>query len=281
MENKDFCVFILTHGRADKVYTYATLQKGGYTGKIYFIIDNEDKQAAKYIENFGAENVLIFDKKAMADTIDECNNFDNRSVIVHARNYCFVAAKELGIKYFLELDDDYTGFTYKWPKTKNQQVKNFDIIFDLVLEYYKTTTALSIAFAQEGDFLGGVDNGTRAYRFSKRKCMNSFFCSTEREFKFIGSLNEDVNIYTGLASRGDLFLTIPVIALCQKATQSQAGGMSDIYKLKGTYIKSFTTVLICPSCVKVSMMNSKNRRLHHAINWTFTAPMILNKKHKK
>ena len=43
MENKEFAVFILTHGRPDNVKTLATLKKCGYTGKIYFIVDNEDK----------------------------------------------------------------------------------------------------------------------------------------------------------------------------------------------------------------------------------------------
>ena len=38
----DFAVFILTHGRADNVVTVKALEKGGYTGKTYFIIDDED-----------------------------------------------------------------------------------------------------------------------------------------------------------------------------------------------------------------------------------------------
>ena len=39
-----FAVFILTHGRADNVVTMKTLKKGGYTGRWYMIIDNEDEQ---------------------------------------------------------------------------------------------------------------------------------------------------------------------------------------------------------------------------------------------
>ena len=89
MDNKDFAVFILTHGRPDNVSTYKTLLKCGYKGKVYFVIDNEDKCIEQYQKNFGAENIIVFDKKAMADKTDEANNFDNRKVIVHARNYCF------------------------------------------------------------------------------------------------------------------------------------------------------------------------------------------------
>jgi len=281
MEN-NFAVFILTHGRADNVLTYSTLRKCGYNGKIYLVVDNEDKQIKKYQDNFGEEFVKIFDKKAMADNIDEANNFDNRKVIVHSRNYCFTLAKELGYKYFIQLDDDYYEFIYKFSDTKGQVLsKDINKIFNLMFDFYNKTDALSICFAQTGDFIGGVDNGKGVYRFAKRKCMNSFFCSTDREFQFIGSINEDVNTYTTLASRGSLFLTIPVFAINQKDSQTQKDGMSDIYKLQGTYIKSFTTVLMQPSNVKVSIMNATHKRIHHSIAWKNTTPMIVSQAYKK
>ena len=111
--------------------------------------------------------------------------------------------------------------------------------------------------------------------------MNSFFCSIERPFKFIGSINEDVNTYTTLASRGDLFFTYTSVQLDQAMTQSQAGGMTDAYNLSGTYVKSFHSVLMYPSAVKVSMMNTSNPRLHHLIKWKNTTPMIIDNKYKK
>jgi hypothetical protein len=281
MNDKYYCVFILTHGRPDNCYTYKTLIKCGYTGKIYFVVDNEDKCIEQYQNNFGKENVKVFNKKLMADKIDEANNFDNRKVIVHARNYCFKLAKELGYKYFIQLDDDYYEIDYKFPKTKGLVIpKKLDSIFDSMFEYYKKIPALTIAFAQNGDFIGGIDNGKDLYRFNKRKCMNSFFCSTDKPFNFVGSINEDVNTYTTLAARGNLFLTIPVIAIVQKDSQTQKQGMADSYK-NGTYIKSYTTVLMQPSSVKVSMMNAKHKRIHHSIKWVNTTPMIIDEKYKK
>ena len=53
MKNKDFAIFILTHGRSDNVKTYKMLSKVGYSGKTYFIIDDEDDQLENYIKNFG------------------------------------------------------------------------------------------------------------------------------------------------------------------------------------------------------------------------------------
>lgn len=278
----NFCVFILTHGRPNNVLTIKTLEKCGYKGMLYLVVDDEDKTIDEYKKNFGEEYVKVFNKKSMAEKVDEANNFDERRTITHARNACFQIAKEIGVEYFLQLDDDYYEFDYKFIGVKGMKMpKDINYTFDMVIEFYKSTNALSVAFAQTGDFIGGIDNGKGVYRFSKRKCMNSFFCSTRREFQFIGSMNEDVNTYTTLSNRGELFLTIPVLAINQKDSQSQKGGITDMYLRFGTYCKAFTTTMMHPSGVKVSMMRADNPRLHHSINWNSTTPMIISEKHKK
>ena len=111
--------------------------------------------------------------------------------------------------------------------------------------------------------------------------MNSFLCSNKRPFRFVGAMNEDVNTYTTLGSWGILFLTIPLISLNQTMTQTQTGGITDMYLRYGTYCKAFTTVMMMPSSVKVSTMGSSNERLHHKIRWKNTTPMIIDEKYKK
>jgi hypothetical protein len=275
MNNKDFAVFILTHGRPDNVKTLSILKKCGYTGKIYFIVDNEDKTIEQYKKNYGIENIKVFDKKQMANEVDEGNNFDERRTITHARNACFKIAKELGITYFVQLDDDYYYFGYRYD-TGAKIIKNMDRVFEIMLSFYKSINIKSIAFGQGGDHIGGF-SGIKL----KRKCMNSFFCSTEREFKFIGAMNEDVNTYTTLGSRGEVFFTFTNLQLDQKDTQSQTSGITDMYQRFGTYCKAFTSVMMHPSSVKVSIMNTSNSRIHHSIKWKNTTPMILNKNYKK
>jgi hypothetical protein len=286
MKNESFAVFILTHGRPDKVKTLKTLKKCNYTGRIYFIVDNEDKTVDKYIENFGVDNVKVFDKLKISETFDEGNNFEDRKTIVYARNACFQIAKELDLKFFIQLDDDYVSFEFRYisPDGKKLLVDknmNLDIVFDLHLEFFKSTPFRSIAFAQGGDFIGGIENPYVQKRPLLRKCMNSFICSTEREFQFIGSINEDVNTYTTLGSRGVMFGTVPMVSLVQTATQSQNSGMTEAYLRFGTYCKSFTTVIMQPSSVKVAMMSSSNPRIHHSISWLNTTPLILDEKHQK
>jgi hypothetical protein len=54
--------------------------------------------------------------------------------------------------------------------------------------------------------------------------MNTFICSTSRRFQFSGRINEDVNTYTSLQNKGNLFLTFPLLAIQQVATQKNEGG---------------------------------------------------------
>ena len=282
MKHKDFAVFILTHGRPDNVITYKTLEKHGYTGEICIIIDNEDKTADKYRENFG-DKVIMFDKKAIASTFDEGDNFDDRRAIVYARNACWDIAKELGIKYFMQLDDDYHRFLYKFDENNNYKessVINLNNIIKILLDFYKNNYLLSVAMAQNGDFIGGK-NGSAVKSPRFRKIMNTFICSTDRPFQFIGRINEDVNTYTNLGSRGGCFLSTPLLSIIQAQTQSNNGGMTDIYRDSGTYIKSFYTIIFSPSCTKIRMMGVSHRRLHHQITWKHAVPCIINEKFKK
>jgi hypothetical protein len=278
----DFVVFILSHGRADNVYTLKTLRKHGYTGKVIIVIDNEDKTLDEYYKRF--EDVEIFNKKEIAKTFDEYDNFEDRRAIIYARNACFEIAKKLGYKYFIQMDDDYTYFEYRIyneSKQKPQKIKNLDSVILALLEFYKSTPFETISMAQGGDFIGGKHNKMAKKPTIYRKCMNSFICSLDKPFQFVGRINEDVNTYTKKQSVGLLMGTIPMIALGQKTTQKNKGGMSDLYLDSGTYIKSFYSVISMPSSVHVQPMGDKHMRLHHAINWNCTVPKILSPEIKK
>ena len=278
----NFVAFILTHGRPDNVITYKSLRKHGYTGKVIVVIDDEDKTADQYYEKF--DDVEMFSKEAIAKTFDEGDNFNDRRSIVYARNACFEIAKKRGYKYFIQLDDDYTGYEYRVyneAKQKPIRIKNLDNVFGALLDFYKKTNFATIAMAQGGDFIGGKNNKMAKRPTIYRKAMNSFICSTDRPFVFQGRINEDVNTYTSEASKGLLMGTIPLTALIQKTTQSNKGGMTDIYLDNGTYVKSFYTVIFSPSSCKVKPMGDTHMRLHHSIDWERAVPKIVRESLKQ
>jgi hypothetical protein len=283
----NFAVFILTHGRADNVMTYKTLRKCGYTGKIYLLIDDMDSQIDKYKANYGDE-VIVFDKQKAIDMTDSGDNQKKHNSVVYARNYNFVVAKELGIDYFLQLDDDYSELKFTFAENGEYQPrgikKDFDKVCDLFVQYLKQSKIKCIAFAQSGDFIGGEGSNIIS-KFRKceilRKIMNAFFFATDNPVKFMGRINEDVNLYTANGLKGDVFITHPAVRLQQIETQSNSGGLTEIYLDLGTYCKSFYSVMYAPSCVKVNAMGVNSRRIHHRVNWNAAVPKIINQSHKK
>jgi len=285
----DFCAFILTHGRPDRVHTYTTLKRAGYTGRVYIVIDDEDKAADEYRQRYG-DKVLLFCKKDVAGRIDEGDNFNDRRAIIYARNACWALARQVGCKYFIQLDDDYTHFGTRFgPGGKvytSRVLQRLDDVLSETVEYYKTTPFLTLAFAQGADFMGGpLNKGMRILR----KAMNTFICSTDRPFLFFGRVNEDVNTYVTLARAGLLLGTLTNCYIVQLPTQSNAGGMADMYLDSGTYIKTFYSVMYAPSSVKVSLLGDPGKhgstrahyRIHHMVNWNVTAAKILREELRK
>lgn len=283
MINENFAALILTNRRPNKVKTIKTLKKHGYTGRFFLVVDDQDPTIDEYIKNYGKESVIVFDKNKVASETDEFDNTGNMGVIIYARNACFEIAKNLGLEYFIQLDDDYSAFDYRLfiDKAIVKPIKDMDNVFSNSIAYFKSINALTICFGQGGDFIGGLDDGKRIFRASKRKAMNTFICSVNRPFKFIGRINEDVNTYTSIQSKGDLFLAIENVSITQATTQKTKGGMTEAYKANGTYVKSFYSVICSPSSVRISMIGETKRRIHHNINWSLAVPVVIDPEHQK
>ena len=278
----NFAVFILSHGRANRVLTINTLKKCNYSGKIYLIVDDEDEQLEDY-KKLDVEDVIVFCKKDEMKKTDTIDNYNDHKLVVYARNVCHDIAKQLNLDYFLVLDDDYTNFRFRVEKDnvlKTIHCRHIDKVFEAMLDFLDTTNALTVALTQTGDFIGGTGSNVFQKKLC-RKAMNSFFCRTDKPFKFLGSTNEDVNAYVSLGNKGELFFTVAECSLDQLQTQSNKGGLTDIYLENGTYVKSFYSVICCPSAVKIQTMGVSSRRIHHKVYWNYCTPKIINQKYKK
>ena len=280
MEHKKFAVFILSHGRPDRVITLRTLKRQGYTGECYIVIDNEDETAEEYFKLYG-DKVIQFDKSTVkSDTMD---NFSGRNIVLYARNKCFDIAKSLNLEHFLVLDDDYQSFYYRWQKgdtLKSSLLRQLDRVFDCMLDFLETSKAKTVAFTQVGEFTIGVNSGIWKDQLA-RKALNTFFFKTDNKVEFVGRLNEDVNTYVSCGNKGDLFFTVANIMMLQK--QSNSGGLTEEYLDKGTYVKFFYSVMLCPSFVKVAILSDGGvrYRIHHRKTKRYGYPKIINERYKK
>lgn len=283
--NKNFAVFILSHGRPNNVITYKTLRNQGYTGKIFIVVDDEDKTLLEYKKKYKDE-VVVFSKKEYQDKFDIMDNFTGNKVIVYARNACYDIARNLKLDYFFEYEDDYTSIMYRYidkEALRGKTIRNLDDVLLKMIDCLNETKATTIAFAQGGDFIGGA--GSFKQNNYKRKAMNSFVFKVNEnpsdDTIFIGRMNDDVNTYLTQGAIGKLFFQISLINLVQLQTQSNSGGNTEAYKSFGTYVKSFYSVIAAPSCCKIDLMGSKNKRIHHKINWNNAVPKIIDEKYKK
>ena len=279
MNKSDFAVIILTHGRHDRVYTIDSLRKSGYTGEIYLLCDDEDKQLELYKEKY-KDNVLVFSKDKYAGTFDKMDNFGNKSCVVYARNAVWDFAKKLGLKYFIVVDDDYTMYRFRIDNNQHYrtdiQIKNMDSVFSAYIDFMDKTDIDTICFAQDGDYIGGFSNSKISGGYKPyRKMMNLYFFRTSRKMEFKGTINEDLTSSITEGVLGKIIITCMLTSLLQKETQSNAGGLTDIYLELGTYVKSFYSVIAAPSCVKVALMGDKQMRLHHAVTWKNAVPKII------
>jgi hypothetical protein len=282
----DFGVLILSHGRPDNVKTWQTLDKAGYTGKRWIVIDDEDKRGQEYIDRYG-DAVIVFCKKDAAAITDSLDNIDRRDSVLYARNAAWGIAKSLGLRYFLELDDDYVKFEFRFRRNWAYKVIKLnttaDGLFDACVQMLIKTKARAFCLAQGGDFIGGFPPG-KSLQVARRKAMNAFFFDVQNPVYFIGRANDDVNTYTSGGRRGELFLTTMMASIVQAQTQAQSGGLTDMYLHFGTYHKSFMSVLVCPSAVRVGVMQdprSPHPRVHHVIDWPRCAAMIIPDRFRK
>lgn len=279
----DFAVLVLTHGRAENVPTYGTLRKYGYTGKIIMVVDDEDPDLENYISVYGKENVEVFSKDEVVHKFDTMDIPKHRKCIVYARNASYDIAERLGLKYFAQYDDDYVTNPYRWQEGDTlyrSTLANLDEVFKAHIDFLETNPNIyTVAFGQAGDYIGGVGSNLVKRKWL-RKAMNSFICKTDRRIQFNGTINEDVNAYVLNGSRGQIYLTFDFMMIDQAETQTQAGGMADLYLGVGTYQKSFYTVMCSPSCVKVGMMGDRHYRMHHNIEWDNAVPKIISDRYK-
>lgn len=279
----EFAVMVICHGRAENTPTYATLRKYGYTGRILIVCDDQDPDLQNYIDIYG-DDVKIFSKDEVVKKFDTMDIPKHRKCIVYARNACYDIAEQEGLKYFCEYDDDYISNPYRWEEDGvfyRSTRANLDAVFEAHLDFLETNENIyTVAFGQAGDYIGGVGSNLVRKHYL-RKAMNSFICKTDRRIIFNGTINEDVNAYVCNGSRGQIFITFDFMMIDQAETQSQEGGMADLYLGVGTYQKSFYTVLCSPSCVKVGMMGDRHYRPHHNVDWDAAVPKIISGRYKK
>lgn len=272
-----FATFIISHQRANSIKTLDALKEANYTGDYYIIIDDEDTQKDLYLQKF-KDKVCIFSKDEMLKDTDTIDNFNKKTSAVFARNYCFKLAKQLNLKYFLELDDDIESFCIRYEANgslKRKEIKDFNEIIIDYLKIFKNEKVKCISFAHNGGYIGGV-NGKFKKGFGRTCCMAMIFRTCD--LKFMGIQGEDFNICYEYGKKGDVFLELYLVSCDTPKRGSNEGGNKTDYESGTLYVSCFYSLILAPSCCKI-IKTSDSYILKR--NWNNFVPMIINERYRK
>lgn len=275
---KDFAIFILSHGRAKDIATAKAIQKAGYTGDWFVIVDDLDEQKEEYIEQYG-EKVIVFDKKMIAERTDTITNTGDLRAPVFARNYCYDIAVARGYKFFGEFDDDLQSFMFRYNDgghLKSKAITNFDEVIEAMLEYQEAANITSLGIACGGGMIGGV-NGKFSQKIL-RSIHQSFILRTDMPIEFKGLLNEDGIATEWCNSTGRLAFELCTICQSCPARSTNAGGLNELYKANDEYIRAFYLIIAFPNNLKIL---ERKGTITVRRNTDTAIPKIINERWKK
>lgn len=275
------CIYILSHNRPDNIPTVEALKKSNNTLPIFLVVGDDDPQLEKYKKIH--DNLIIFNKTSI--DIDSMSNFNEMGAPLFARKYIEDHAKQNNIENYVMLDDDYNIFGLRYTtgdKTLHQKrIQNITEVFNFFFQIQNSMKKnIQLSFGQNGDYIGGADS--RLYKKGVLyKCMNVFICHKDYPIPFQGIFNDDLNGGLNLVKKGIIPITIKGFTINQEQTQLFEGGLTHAYRKYGTYVKSFYSIMLCPTAVKIQVMGSVNYRLHHQVQTEHAIPKIIQEKYKK
>lgn len=278
IQSSDFCVFIISHGRADRVETYDTLRRGGYTGKICVVIDNEDAQYERYKERF--DDVLCFTKQALIDVTDTVG-LRRRASATYARNYVEIYARVNKIVSYAIMDDDIVALRYKWLEgdtVRSLQVTGgLDEVFRAYSEFIVNNNIATTSFGTVMFYVGGAGNlGKRITDL--RETYQIHIRNTKFDVDWISIINEDIITEILTAQQGYIWWSLPFIVYDAVAMNDKSGGVKDAYDTITPFERAFLATIVHPDCCKPGYSHGKMRIIQ---NRKASYPMIISSRYKK
>lgn len=258
----DFAVFICTHGRPNKQLTLSALLDAGYTGQWYLVLDDTDPTIQEYINNYGADNILVFDKNHY---IAQCEDLGIRRPFFNCVLYAKLAvediAVDLGLRTFMITDDDIYNFRFRYlddlQSVKSMYIKGDCACIDDVLQAYSDFVVESnltgAAFGGASLFFGGKNAFLSKYINKWRIPFSIFVRNTAIPIHWVSCYAEDVVTGLRLAKVGYVGFTLPFIQFetLPVGGASEPGGMSSTYNKLTKFDRAMIDFVQEPACIRL------------------------------
>lgn len=279
MKKKLNTIYIISKGRP-QCRTARTLEKMNYPGEWFIVCGNNDETLPQYRDNWG-DHVIVFDwyeEIKHTDTLDNFGFEDKASGACPVRNATMKISKKRGELRHWQFDDDYNDF-HKFD-VDNEKFRRFDSGEEFEDWLYTV--------AKYGYDCGmnniGFPPGSETYpdkfcTFSGRVFNAHNLPSTDDIFvPWVGRMNDDLINAINVWRQGGYEMSLRHMNMTMPNSQSEQGGLSEMYIQDGTVRKSAYPVLLAPNATKLVV---KFGRYHHEVDWSKLRPKLLHEKYQK
>lgn len=275
----DVAVFIITHNRAEKQLTFNCLRKAGYSGEIYLVVDNQDKELEIYKKNY-KDKLLIFDKKEYAVNVDTHINKFPMNGALFARNACVDFAKKLRKKFYFVCDDDIRRLNIKdghSGKMVTQKIsKNVDKVIESLVRYLEDTNITAIGMPEDGAYIGGMNGYVKdGVKFTLSKFM---LYRTDDPVIYESIMWEDTAAVIRDLQIGKVEFSPMILSTNTPENGTNAGGCKEMYAKSSNYTNVFMVLMSRPDVI---MIVPKKNDFTMKINSKALRPYILNERYRK
>ena len=278
----DFAIFICTHGRPNAQLTLQSLLNAGYTGKYYLVLDDTDKTIQQYIDNFGPEHLIVFDKNHYINTSDTGSNKPVYKCILYAKDAIEDIARDMELKSFILADDDITRFRHRYiqnDKLYTENVSDMDSVLDAYNEYLLSANIATLGFGNSYIYIGGQLGLKETTLVNRRFTYNFILRNTKHIVKWKSEMNEDSITPILCSKQGQMWWQLYHVQFDMKACDAGAdGGMSDVYANMDKFKRYAHFLVYNPDSV---YMIEKFGKITHTFNRKCTFPKVISDKYKK
>ena len=220
----------------------------------YLVIQDDDKYLTDYIENYGEDKILTYNRKKYESKEYNMDNFDLKLTGAYpARNACLDLAKQNNEKRIWMCDDDIYNFSIHNEANKIITIKDENKIKTL-LNYYS-----DIGKNNNIDKIGiGIHENFVTSKYICYMHVNAFFNIFIYSKKFKGRLGEDI-ITTFLLyhnPKNNYELKLNLLKFRTDKPGTNKGGLHSEYKELGIISRIKYTLLMNP-LDKIKLKNNK------------------------
>jgi hypothetical protein len=272
-------IYIISKGRP-QCKTAQTLTKMDYPGQWFIVCGTNDETIPEYIKIWGKDRILIFDWHEEIKTTDTLDNFGfvgMPSGATPVRNATRRISEERGELRHWQFDDDYRQFVKFSPKKFGYKAATpedlEEALYQIALFGFKSDLP-NAGFAIRSETFPN-----NALTTSKRVFNAHNMPTDPAKFQFWrGWMNDDLINALEVYQKGRREYSFKFLGLEMLPTQSEKGGLTDIYQEIGTVRKTSYAILIAPNAVRLVI---KFGRYHHHVYWDRVSPKLINEKYAK